>query len=158
MFGTRKRRARPRPLLRRAFLLASAGALAFGRASGAEDTRPAFRLIVHPDNRSKSVSRVFAERAFLKNVHEWQDGQAIRPVDLPADSPVRRAFSKSVLRRSVEAVKSYWQQRIFSGRGIPPPELATDAAVVEYVLSHRGALGYVGPDAELGRARPIAVQ
>ena len=37
----------------------------------------------------------------------------------------------------------YWQQRIFSGRDVPPPEFELDREVVEYVLKHAGAIGYV---------------
>jgi hypothetical protein len=55
-------------------------------------------------------------------------------------------------------VKNYWQQRIFSGRDLPPPELDSDEAVVSYVLSHRGALGYVSGAAKLDKAKPVAVQ
>ena len=46
----------------------------------------------------------------------------IRPVDLRPNAATRRLFSERMLRRSVAAVRSYWQQRIFSGRGVPPPE------------------------------------
>jgi hypothetical protein len=62
-----------------------------------------------------------------------------------------------VLKRSVLVVKTYWQQRIFSGRGIPPPELDSDALVVEYVLKHRGAVGYVSGVCELGGAKVLTV-
>ena len=55
-------------------------------------------------------------------------------------------------------MRSYWQQRIFSGRGVPPPELESDEAIVAYVLKHRGAVAYVSPNAKLGEAKPIAVR
>src|SRR6478735_1450923 len=81
---------------------------------------PEFKIVVHPD-RPGQVERSFLVDAFLKNVTRWPDDEAIRPVDQRADSATRRRFSESVLRRSVSAVKTYWQQRIFSGRGVPPP-------------------------------------
>jgi len=50
----------------------------------------------------------------------------------------------------VEAVRRYWQQCIFSGRSVPPPELDSDEAIVRYVAKYRGAVGYVSADAKLG--------
>ena len=80
------------------------------------------------------------------------------PVDLKPDSAVRRRFSEHVLNRSVAAVKSYWQQRIFSGRGVPPPELESEQAVLAYVTKHRGAVGYVSTTAEVGNVRVIRIE
>ncbi len=122
------------------------------------DTAPEFRVIVHPDNPSTALTRDFLVDAFLKRVSHWSDGETIRPVDQRQSAFVRRRFSESVLQRSVAAVKSYWQQRIFSGRELPPPELDSDDAVVAYVLKHRGAVGYVSAGAKLDRAKSVQVQ
>jgi hypothetical protein len=56
---------------------------------------------------------------------------------------VRGLFSETVLARHVAAVRSYWQQQIFSGRDVPPVEKKNDAEVLEYVRTNRGAVGYV---------------
>jgi hypothetical protein len=78
------------------------------------------------------------------------DGSPVLPVDLLQGSPVRASFSKEIHDRGVEAVKAYWQQVIFSGRGVPPPEEESGTAVVEYVRSHPGAIGYVSVRTPLG--------
>ncbi|HEY4102569.1 MAG TPA: hypothetical protein VGM44_01720 [Polyangiaceae bacterium] len=142
-----------RSLPHRFRLLLLSGVIAFALAVRigfvhAEST-PEFRLIVHPDNPNTSLSRDFVTDAFLKRTTRWGDGEAIHVVDQRADAPVRRAFSEHVLGRSVAAVKSYWQQRIFSGRDLPPPELESDDAVASYVSKHRGALGYVSGNFKL---------
>jgi hypothetical protein len=87
---------------------------------------------------------------FMGKVKRWGDGTAVVPVDQVEKSPVRVEFSQTVLRKKVEAVKSYWLTIIFSGRGTPPVELKSDAAVVEAVRRDRGAVGYVAGDAPLG--------
>ena len=135
-------------------LLGLAGSTAFA----GEPAAPEFRVIVHPKNPVSQASREFITDAFLKKKTRWADDETIKPVDLKPNSAARRKFSESVLKRSVAAVRSYWQQRIFSGRGVPPPELESDEAVVAYVLKHRGALGYVSSNAKLSEARPIAVK
>jgi hypothetical protein len=135
-------------------IVASVCALCPGVSSAlASESEPGFRVIVHPENPLSRAPRRLLATLFLKEVTRWDDGVAARPVDLRPDTATRRRFSELVLNRSVGAVKSYWQQRIFSGRGVPPPELETDRAVVEYVTKHRGAIGYVAPGTELGKAK-----
>jgi ABC-type phosphate transport system substrate-binding protein len=116
---------------------------------------PAFRLVVHPRNPLQAINRSVAALAFLKKTQVWQHGGPIRPVDLGVDSDVRRRFSEEVLGRSQVAVKNYWQQMIFSGRGLPPPELSSDDEVVQFVLRNPGAIGYVSGDAVLKGTKPL---
>jgi len=95
-----------------ASLVASFGAMGAGAASP-----PAYVVIVHPTNPTTSVSRRFLADAFLKKTTRWDNGETIRPVDQAPDTSVRRRFSDEVLKRSVAAVRNYWQQIIFAGRG-----------------------------------------
>jgi hypothetical protein len=124
----------------------------------AERAEPGFIVVVHPDNPATKASRRFLASLFLKETVRWHDGEGARPVDLKSDASARRRFSEAVLQRSVAAVKSYWQQRIFSGRGVPPPELESQQAVLSYVLKHRGAVGYVAAGSELGGSKALAVE
>jgi ABC-type phosphate transport system substrate-binding protein len=119
---------------------------------------PAYLVIVHPRNPVTEVDRRFLEDAFLKKITVWPNDDVIRPADLAADSPVRRAFTRDVLNRSVEAVKGYWQQRIFSGRDVPPPEFQRDEDVVQFVLKHEGGIGYVSGAADVAGCRVMAVR
>jgi hypothetical protein len=58
----------------------------------------------------------------------------------------------------VTAIRSYWQQRIFSGRDVPPPELDLDEAVVSYVLAHRRGVGYVSATAKPREAKVVQIR
>jgi len=115
----------------------------------AEAPAASFVVIVNARNPAASTEQQFLADAMLKKASRWADGEAVRPADLRPDSAVRRAFSLSVIKRPVAAVRSYWQQCIFSGRDVPPPELDSDAAMVRYVAKQRGALGYVSATAPL---------
>ena len=119
---------------------------------------PPFVIIVNPANPLTTGSRKFLTEAFLKKATRWPSGEVIRPVDLGPDSPTRSKFTEDVLKRSVAAVRSYWQQMIFSGRDVPPPELPSDEEVVKYVLKNEGALGYVSGAAPLRGAKVVTVQ
>lgn len=157
MFG-RARESHRRQLLRcaGAFFVACV-ALGTGSPVFAGDPPPEFRVITNASRHETNVTREFVAEALLKNVTHWPDDETIRPVDQRADSAVRRRFSDSVLRRSVQAVKTYWQQRIFSGRGVPPAELDSDDAVVRYVEAHPGALGYISGNVSPGKAKVLTV-
>lgn len=141
--------------------LLAAGVLAavswWSSATGQAETRD-FLVVVNPANSTGSVDRRFLSQAFLKKTTHWDGGEVIRPVDLPADSDTRRRFSEAVHGRSVSAVKSYWQQVIFSGRGVPPPELESDEAVLRHVTRYPGAIGYVSAGANLRGARVLSVR
>jgi hypothetical protein len=122
------------------------------------DSAGAYHLIVHPSNPAREIDRSFVAQAFLKKVIHWPSGVPIQPIDMDQRAPVRRRWSDEVLNRSVEAVKSYWQQMIFSGRGLPPPEVTTDEQVIDFVLHRAGAIGYVSADANLHGARVLSLR
>ncbi len=133
-------------------------ALLAGRGDARAESRPDFLIIVHPGNPIAEIGRSFLADVYLKRTTRWDDGELARPVDQRPDAAPRRAFSESVLKRSVEAVKRYWQQRIFSGRDLPPPELDDDAAVVTYVATHRGAIGYISGATKPDKTKLVPVR
>jgi ABC-type phosphate transport system substrate-binding protein len=124
-----------------------------GTASGAEG----YKLIVHSSNPATSLPREQVARYVLKKVTSWPSGLGVQPVDRERESTVRAAFSRSVLHKSVSEVSAYWQQQIFSGRGVPPPEKRSDAEVVAFVTGNEGGIGYVSGSADVGDAKVVAV-
>ena len=151
----------PDLLRRRRLLLALlvVGARAVGRAGLAHAQSDAgVRVIVHPSNPQAATSRDFVADAFLKKATRWPHGEPILAVDLHSDSPIRRRFSEAILKRSIGAVRSYWQQRIFSGRDVPPPELDTEESVVGYVAKYPGAVGYVSTSTKLAGVKELSIK
>ncbi len=118
---------------------------------------PAYKIVVNAKNPVASLSRAKVAAYFLKKSTSWEGGGAVQPVDLAEDSPAREAFTRDVLRRSVTAVKSYWQQRVFSGRDLPPPEKASDDEVIAFVKSNEHAIGYVSASAEPAGIKVITI-
>jgi ABC-type phosphate transport system substrate-binding protein len=131
------------------FVLALAVALLAGAAARGS-AAPAFRVVVNASNPTTSMTRDDVARLFLKKETGWPNKQPALPVDQTKSSITRRVFSRSVLGRDVEAVESYWQQAIFSGRALPPLAKATDAEVTAYVRANPNAIGYVSGSADLG--------
>lgn len=117
-----------------------------------------FRIIVNPANPTTAIDRRLMTDAFLKRKTAWTDGEVIRPIDLAPDSPVRVRFTALILGRTVTQVRNYWQQRIFSGRELPPLELQSEQEVVKYVLAYRGAVGYVSAMTDVGAAKVLVLR
>lgn len=116
-----------------------------------------FKVIVNPDTDVTSLTKKQVSRLFLKKVKTWDNDLNVVPVDLPSSADAREIFSKQVHGKSVNAVQAYWQQRVFSGRDVPPPEKESDASVVEFVRNNPGAIGYVSADADVRGVKVIAV-
>ncbi len=119
---------------------------------------PGYQVVVDINNPVAAVPREVLVDFFLKKASHWDNGETAHPVDLPADSEVRRLFSAHVLERSVAVVRAYWEQRIFSGRDLPPPELDTAEAVLRFVSKYPGAVGYVSASAKLDGVKAVAVR
>jgi ABC-type phosphate transport system substrate-binding protein len=116
----------------------------------AAQTTTGYKVVVNATNPVRTLSRVTAMRMFLKKVTTWPDGHPAIPVDQPAGSVARKAFTTEVLKKDTNEVVAYWNQMIFSGRGLPPVSKSSDADVLSYVRENPHAIGYVSGDAKLG--------
>jgi ABC-type phosphate transport system substrate-binding protein len=137
----------------RVYAFAAAIVLAAATLSGAEG----FQVIANEANPAHSVTKADLAGLFLKKATRWPGGGPAAPVDQAESSPARAAFSKEVLGKSVPAVVSYWQQQIFSGREVPPPQKGNDAAVIDFVKANAGAVGYVAAGAAPAGVKVLAV-
>lgn len=120
-----------------------------GAMSAPRAKAESLNIIVNSNNRTKVITRKFLADAFFKKITFWEHGESIIPVDLESDSDTRKKFSDQIMNRPVAAIRSYWQQMIFSGQAIPPVEFNTEEEVIRYVGSHRNALAYVSENAVL---------
>ncbi len=135
-----------------AFLLASL----FTVGTAAQDAQ-GFKVVVHPSNQVASLERSVVKKMFLKKESKWPNGSKVQPVDLKASSSVRKVFSKKAVGKSVRSIKSYWQQQIFSGRGVPPPEKSSNQSVLSYVSTHPGAIGYVSASTNTANVKVLQI-
>ena len=140
----------------RRLLLVVALVIAWSARSLAMDDN--YKVIVNPNNPVTEIDRDFLRDAFLKKAEEWGHGETIHPVDLASRFPARERFGREVLRKTPSQLKSYWNQQIFSGKGVPPPEADSAAAVVAFVVANPGAVGYVPMDTEVSGAKVVRIR
>jgi ABC-type phosphate transport system substrate-binding protein len=117
-----------------------------------------FQVVVHPTNEVSTLERKALTEIFLKKKSYWPNGRPIIVVDLSSGSSVRMNFSEKVLGRPVSAVRNYWQQILFSGRGVPPAELKNDQQVLDFIATHDEAIGYVSTSAEIGNLKTVKIK
>lgn len=79
---------------------------------------------------------------YLKKIFLDASGRRFIPVNLPADAPLREAFTQALFRKSSEELQDYWNQNYFHGI-TPPYVLASEDAVLRFVAQTPGAIGYV---------------
>lgn len=135
------------------FLGAMVLALTISAVASAAD----FKIVANNSVPVTSLSKKAASDVFLKKTTKWEGGAPAVPVDQLESSSARQGFSKSVHGKTAAAVKSYWNQQIFSGRDVPPVEKRSDAEVLAFVRSTPGAIGYVSDGAATDGVRVLTV-
>jgi ABC-type phosphate transport system substrate-binding protein len=129
-------------------LLLGSGMTAQEGALSSEAKNSDYKVVVHAGNPTTSLESKTVDRIFIKKWKRWDDDELVVPVNQVV-CPVREAFTRGVHKKDVSAILKYWQRMIFSGRDVPPPELANDAEVLVFVKTKRGAIGYVSATTEL---------
>lgn len=116
-----------------------------------------FKVVVNAANSGGSMSRAEVSALFLKKTPRWSDGSPVVVVELADPSAVRADFCEVIHGKSAAAIRSFWQQQIFSGRDVPPVDKKTDAEVLDYVRANRGAVGYVSESAPTSGVKVVDV-
>lgn len=117
-----------------------------------------FVVVVNSANDLEAATPAQISSLFLRKQQQWSNGQMVLPVDQDSQSHVRQAFTFDIHGRPVQAVEAYWRQKVFAGEAVPPLVLDSDGAVLEYVRSHAGAIGYISAATPLGEGvHPVAV-
>ncbi len=85
----------------------------------------------------------------LANIYQRKtliSDQGIRwaPINLGADHPLRRAFSLEIYKQQPEDMESYWNIQYFKGI-TPPYVVSSQEAMLRFVTSAPGAIGYILP-------------
>lgn len=112
-------------------------------APSLQTRQPSFVVIVNKANPVKTLSVAELRRIFMKQTRMWPHAESIVPVDWDATSPIRAAFSQQVLARSVREMADYWVQQSVTQGLAPPSTQRSTRALLRFVASVAGAIGYV---------------
>lgn len=130
--------------------------LALPFSTHAEEAAPL--AVVVASNPEFAVIQQLAPRElsqiFWRKKQYWQGGARMHPVNLHAEHPLRIAFSKTVLGSVPSEQADYWNGMYFHGT-TPPYSVQSEEAVLRYVSTTKGAIGYVSICNLDDRVKPV---
>ena len=80
---------------------------------------------------------------FLAQSERFPNGDNVTPLDLSIDSPLRDQFYTRVSAKTPALVRAYWTKMVFTGRGLPPREIASSVAMRRLVAANPTLIGYI---------------
>jgi ABC-type phosphate transport system substrate-binding protein len=113
-----------------------------------------FVVIVNKANTAK-LDKGTVAKIYLGDIRSWPDGTPTATIDLPESNSTRIAFYREVVGKSVANMKAIWSRLIFSGKALPPKQVANDDEVKKAVASATGGLGYINATAMDATVRKV---
>ncbi len=116
---------------------------------------PAFAevaVIVNPAV-SADIDAASVSGLFLGRTRSLPDGTPLAPVVQSSGSAVTDEFCRGALKKTSSQFSAYWSKLVFTGKGKPPKEAASDAEVMALVAANPGMIGYVDAAAVDGSVR-----
>lgn len=71
------------------------------------------------------------------------NGAPVIVVNALPGSPVRNRFLSLYVEQDDERYVAYWTVRRFIGKGLPPREMESSSAIIDFVQKTPGAIGYI---------------
>jgi len=99
-------------------------------------------VVVNKANQA-TLSKNDVARIFLGKMKSYSSGGSVTPVNIDRKHKLRGEFNKKALNKSSSQVKAYWSKLVFSGKGTPPKEFASDAKVKAFIAANPDAIGYI---------------
>jgi hypothetical protein len=118
-------------------ILAALATLAFAPAAQAD-----YYVVVGEASTVAQLSQQDVLHLFMGRSRSFPDGSPAAPHDL-AGSTQREGFYRVLSGMSLAQVTSYWARLMFSGRSLPPAQLADESALVEKLRADASAIGWL---------------
>jgi ABC-type phosphate transport system substrate-binding protein len=99
-------------------------------------------VIANPSIVAVDVSKSDLRDVFTGASSSFKGAAQVTPV-LLKQGTVNENFLGLYVGKSDSAFRATWRSLLFSGQGVLPRTLDSDAAVVDYVLHTPGAIGYI---------------
>jgi ABC-type phosphate transport system substrate-binding protein len=80
---------------------------------------------------------------FLGNSSRFPNGTPAIPIDQAEGSPARDEFYAKYASKSPAQVKAHWAKIIFTGRGQPPRNVATEGEIKKLIAANPQAVSYI---------------
>ncbi|WP_018412482.1 type 2 periplasmic-binding domain-containing protein [Methyloversatilis thermotolerans] len=109
-------------------------------------------IIVNQGSGIEQLSREEASHVFLGRLKTLPSGTPAVVLDT---RPLREAFYRALVGKSLPEINAYWARLRFSGRTQPPDQIEDASEVLERVARQPGAIGFVEMPANDRRVRQV---
>lgn len=112
-------------------------------------------VVVNPSNPINSATLEDISDVFLKKSKKL-GGQPVTPIEQKEANPAYEKFHSAASKKTPQQIKSYWANRIFTGKGTPPEAMRNDRKVMSAVAESKKAIGYVDSESVDSSVKVIA--
>lgn len=99
-------------------------------------------VVVNPAN-ANALSDKDISRVYLGKKKTFASGGAIQALQPKEGDASRSSFVTGLLKKTERQYKAYWAKLLFTGKGKPPQELGSSAAVKAEVAANADAIGFI---------------
>ncbi len=103
----------------------------------------------------EKLSRDEVINIFLGRYRQLPSGITALPIDHPATQAERAIFYKQLVGKELAEINAYWSRLVFSGKTTPPRQAASSQEVLDWLSTHKGAIGYIERSRLDARFRPV---
>lgn len=114
-------------------------------------------VIANPSVRESTVSKAEVSDVFTGAASSLKNGSRVTPVLLKS-GVVNAEFLNEFVGKSDAAFRASWRALVFSGQGAMPKSIDSEAAIVDYVATTPGAIGYISKSTPHDRVKTLTVR
>lgn len=119
--------------------------------------RADFYLIVNADNSQRTLTQKQAIDIYMGRNRSFSNGELAQVFDLSRDAPERETFYQALTGLSQAQINSFWARLQFSGRTLPPEQLADETAMLNAIRANPNAIGWLPREPADRRLRTMLV-
>lgn len=103
-------------------------------------------VITGPDRNGLPPRDVQLRAMYAMRVREWPDGTPVKVFVLPDTDPLHAEFCRDLLGTYPYVMRTVWDRLVYTGTGVAPETVRSEAEMRSKVSSTKGAVGYVRTD------------
>ncbi|MBF0226197.1 MAG: substrate-binding domain-containing protein [Desulfobacterales bacterium] len=104
------------------------------------------KVIGNNDVPDKELSKMDIQQIFLGKKTRWTDNKKITIVT-SKNEELNEKFLTRFVGKTPSQFRNYWKNLVFTGKGKEPIAFSNDKALIEYIVSNEGTIGYVSSEA-----------
>lgn len=139
----------------RGVMLLIIAVLCFGMSSSASGE---VAVIVNSGNSESDVSLGELKSIYFGENKKWGNGSKIVLVDQKSNKELCEKFYKTTTGKSPSALKEIWIKKMLTGEMSPPKAFDSDQAVIKFVASNEGAIGFIDSQSATGSVKVLAIE